>query len=362
MAKIGVNDDTGNFLDMSGVSQALNEANHYEFDPTVTYTDPESEGAPRWDDSVIGEGDDSPSFLDTLVDNFLDSITNTGTASALQLMWGKIAHTENAFQSRKLMPSDIEYVKNALADDEDAQNYVLSHAIDPENARWLVNQKLIDKRRREEVAQWRAGNQSIVDRFLMGTAGVTGLLLDPINLIPVGKAIQGLKLAGRLGEGLTNLAKAKEIARYATEVGAVNSATVLTDDYLRDKAGGQKVDYGFDAAVGFLVGATLGATGGLFKAFGRGGEVAEQASKLDVLETRAYEDAADVGSKVEGKVDDTFSEVAKHHQVDFADAVKSKMYDSLVANKRVIAAPSSAIRQIVMDRSGIMVPENARAL
>ena len=36
MAKIGVNDDTGNFLDMSGVSQALNEANHYEFDPTVT--------------------------------------------------------------------------------------------------------------------------------------------------------------------------------------------------------------------------------------------------------------------------------------------------------------------------------------
>ena len=362
MAKIGVNDDTGNFLDMSGVSQALNEANHYEFDPTVTYTDPESEGTPRWDDSVIGEGDDSPSFLDTLVDNFLDSITNTGTASALQLMWGKIAHTENAFQSRKLMPSDIEYVKNALADDEDAQNYVLSHAIDPENARWLVNQKLVDKRRREEVAQWRAGNQSTVDRFLMGTAGVAGLLLDPINLIPVGKAIQGLKLAGRLGEGLTNLAKAKEIARYATEVGAVNSATVLTDDYLRDKAGGQKVDYGFDAAVGFLVGATLGATGGLFKAFGRGGEAAEQAGKLDVLETRAYEDAADVGSKVEGKVDDTFSEVAKHHQVDFADAVKSKMYDSLVANKRVIAAPSSAIRQIVMDRSGIMVPENARAL
>ena len=362
MAKIGVNDDTGNFLDMSGVSQALNEANHYEFDPTVTYTDPESEGAPRWDDSVIGEGDDSPSFLDTLVDNFLDSITNTGTASALQLMWGKIAHTENAFQSRKLMRSDIEYVKNALADDEAAQNYVLSHAIDPENARWLVNQKLVDKRRREEVAQWRAGNQSTVDRFLMGTAGVAGLLLDPINLIPVGKAIQGLKLAGRLGEGLTNLAKAKEIARYATEVGAVNSATVLTDDYLRDKAGGQKVDYGFDAAVGFLVGATLGATGGLFKALGRGGEAAEQAGKLDVLETRAYEDAADVGSKVEGKVDDTFSEVAKHHQVDFADAVKSKMYDSLVANKRVIAAPSSAIRQIVMDRSGIMVPENARAL
>lgn len=367
MAKIGVNDDTGNFLDLSGVSESLNEANHYEYDPTVTYTDPESEGAPRWDDSVIGDDeDDSPSFLDTMVDNFLDSITNTGIANALQLMWGKLAHTENPFQSRKLLPSDIDYVKNALADDEDAQNFVLSHASDPENARWLVNQKLVDKRRREEVEQWRAGNQGIIDRFLMGTAGVAGLLLDPLNLLPVGRAIQGLKIAGRLGEGLTNLAKAKEITRYATEVGTVNSATMLADDYLRENAGGQKVNYGFDAAVGFMVGATLGATGGLFKAFGRGAEAAEQAGKLDVLETRAYEDVADVGNKVshkvEGKIDDTFTEVSKHHQADYADGVKSKMYDSFVTNKRVIAAPSSAIRQIVMDRSGIEVPDNARAL
>ena len=367
MAKIGVNDDTGNFLDLSGVSESLNEANHYEYDPTVTYTDPESEGAPRWDDSVIGDDeDDSPSFLDTMVDNFLDSITNTGIANALQLMWGKLAHTENPFQSRKLLPSDIDYVKNALADDEDAQNFVLSHASDPENARWLVNQKLVDKRRREEVEQWRAGNQGIIDRFLMGTAGAAGLLLDPLNLLPVGRAIQGLKIAGRLGEGLTNLAKAKEITRYATEVGTVNSATMLADDYLRENAGGQKVNYGFDAAVGFMVGATLGATGGLFKAFGRGAEAAEQAGKLDVLETRAYEDAADVGNKVshkvEGKIDDTFTEVSKHHQADYADGVKSKMYDSFVTNKRVIAAPSSAIRQIVRDRSGIEVPDNARAL
>ena len=367
MAKIGVNDDTGNFLDLSGVSESLNEANHYEYDPTVTYTDPESEGAPRWDDSVIGDDeDDSPSFLDTMVDNFLDSITNTGIANALQLMWGKLAHTEHPFQSRKLLPSDIDYVKNALADDEDAQNFVLSHASDPENARWLVNQKLVDKRRREEVEQWRAGNQGIIDRFLMGTAGAAGLLLDPLNLLPVGRAIQGLKIAGRLGEGLTNLAKAKEITRYATEVGTVNSATMLADDYLRENAGGQKVNYGFDAAVGFMVGATLGATGGLFKAFGRGAEAAEQAGKLDVLETRAYEDAADVGNKVshkvEGKIDDTFTEVSKHHQADYADGVKSKMYDSFVTNKRVIAAPSSVIRQIVMDRSGIEVPDNARAL
>ena len=367
MAKIGVNDDTGNFLDLSGVSESLNEANHYEYDPTVTYTDPESEGAPRWDDSVIGDAeDDSPSFLDTMVDNFLDSITNTGIANALQLMWGKLAHTENPFQSRKLLPSDIDYVKNALADDGDAQNFVLSHASDPENARWLVNQKLVDKRRREEVEQWRAGNQGIIDRFLMGAAGAAGLLLDPLNLLPVGRAIQGLKIAGRLGEGLTNLAKAKEITRYATEVGTVNSATMLADDYLRENAGGQKVNYGFDAAVGFMVGATLGTTGGLFKAFGRGAEAAEQAGKLDVLETRAYEDAADVGNKVshkiEGKIDDTFTEVSKHHQADYADGVKSKMYDSFVTNKRVIAAPSSAIRQIVMDRSGIEVPDNARAL
>ena len=367
MAKIGVNDDTGNFLDLSGVSESLNEANHYEYDPTVTYTDPESEGAPRWDDSVIGDDeDDSPSFLDTMVDNFLDSITNTGIANALQLMWGKLAHTENPFQSRKLLPSDIDYVKNALADDEDAQNFVLSHASDPENARWLVNQKLVDKRRREEVEQWRAGNQGIIDRFLMGTAGAAGLLLDPLNLLPVGRAVQGLKIAGRLGEGLTNLAKAKEITRYATEVGTVNSATMLADDYLRENAGGQKVNYGFDAAVGFMVGATLGATGGLFKAFGRGAEAAEQAGKLDVLETRAYEDVADVGNKVshkiEGKIDDTFTEVSKHHQADYADGVKSKMYDSFVTNKRVIAAPSSAIRQIVRDRSGIEVPDNARAL
>lgn len=367
MAKIGVNDDTGNFLDLSGVSESLNKANHYEYDPTVTYTDPESEGAPRWDDSVIGDDeDDSPSFLDTMVDNFLDSITNTGIANALQLMWGKLTHTEKPFQSRKLLPSDIDYVKNALADDEDAQNFVLSHASDPENARWLVNQKLVDKRRREEVEQWRAGNQGIIDRFLMGTAGAAGLLLDPLNLLPVGRAIQGLKIAGRLGEGLTNLAKAKEITRYATEVGTVNSATMLADDYLRENAGGQKVNYGFDAAVGFMVGATLGATGGLFKAFGRGVEATEQAGKLDVLETRAYEDAADVGNKVshkvEGKIDDTFTEVSKHHQADYADGVKSKMYDSFVTNKRVIAAPSSAIRQIVMDRSGIEVPDNARAL
>ena len=368
MAKIGVNDDTGNFLDMSGVSQALNEDNHYEYDPSVTYTDPESDNDPRWDNSVVGNGSEgnAPSFLDTMLDNFLDSVTNTGIASALQLIWGQVAHTEHVFQGRKLSSSDVDYVKNALADDEDAQNFVLSHAIDPENARWLVNQKLVDKRRREEVEQWRAGNQSTVERFLMGTAGATGLLLDPINLIPVGKAIQGVKMAGRLGEGLTNLSKAREIAGYASEIGAVNSATVVADDYLRKNAGGQKVNYGFDAAIGFMVGATLGAAGGYFKSLGRGTEAAEQAGKLDVLETRAYEDAADVGSKVahnkEGKISDTYSDVSRHHQPEFADAVKSKMYDSFVANKRVIAAPSSAIRQIVRDKSGIEVPESARAL
>lgn len=364
---IGINNTSGDFLSVTGVSKALNETNHYEYDPTVSYTDPDA--GPSWnEDTDIGDAmEEDPSLFGTMFSNFLDSMTNTGFASAVQTLWANLWHTQNIFMSKPaLTQTDIDYVKNALPNDEEAQNYVLTHGHDVESVHWLVNQKLVDKQRRQEIEQWKEGNQGLLSRFLVGASGAAGYLVDPTMLIGATKAFTAVKMASRLGEGLTNLAKAKQITSYATKVGAVNTATVMADDYLRDKAGGQKVDYGFDAAIGFLVGATLGATGGFVSALKRGRTATHQAETLDVLESRAYEDAADVSHVPKGKdgkpMETTYDSVSKLHQPDFADRVKSKMYESFEANQRVIAANSKDIRQLIMDRSGIEVPEDAKAI
>ena len=368
---IGVNNATGDFMDMTGISQAAQEITHHEYDPEATYTDPNA--SPRWVENTADDEDPDPSFLKVALDNFLDTITNTGIADALQVMWGGLAHTSSFsdfLQPKKATKADIDYVKNALPDDEDAQQYVLAHGRDSEEIQWLVNQKLVDKKRREEIAQWRAGNQSIVEHAIVGVAGFAGSFADPLMYIPIGTAARGLKMADRLGDGLLNLSKAKEVARYAAEVGTANTAVVMADDVLRQQAGGEKPNYGFDAAVALLTGTALGATGGMVKALRRGGETLDHTNKLDALETKAYEDTAGMPeareaqrlAKGEKAHNETYDNVAAYHQADFADVAKSKLYDKLVESKRLIAAPSATIRQLIRDTSGIEIPENAKAI
>ena len=68
----------------------------------------------------------TPSFWDKVTTGFLDGLTTTGAAYVMQSLWGNLMHSNNHFGAvDKVTQEDIDYVKNALPDDKDAQKFVL---------------------------------------------------------------------------------------------------------------------------------------------------------------------------------------------------------------------------------------------
>ena len=300
------------------------------------------------------------SFWDVLSANFMDSFTSTGVGQVAQMLWGNLAHSSNHFGGMEpVTQEDIDYVKNSLPNDKDAQRFVLLNGRDSEEIKWLVNQKLVDKKRREEVEQWRASNEMGLQKAMTYVAGAAGAMLDPMMLIPVGGEIKALQMAGRIGEAILNVNKAKEVAVYAAEMGAKLASITTADDYLKEQFGGEKQDYGFDAAMSFLGGSVFGALGGFAKT--RSGTMARRiAETADHAETKAMIHSA--GLDADKVANETIDEAMKLHDPEFRQKVNSKAYEALEDNKRLVATTYENARQLISKASGIKLPETAKAV
>lgn len=319
----------------------------------------EKQRDPMWED-FIHEQPKTVSFWDALTSNFLDSATNTGVASVAQLLWGDIAHSSSAIGTMQpVTQEDIDYVKNALPNDKDAQKFILLNGRDSEEIKWLVNQKLVDKKRREDVEQWRASNEMGLQKAMTYVAGAAGYMLDPMMLVPIGGEIKAVQMAGRVGETIMNLNKAKQVAIYAAEMGAKTAAIVTADDYLKETFNGEKQDYGMDAAMSFLGGSVFGALGGFAKT--RPTSMARRiVNTADNVETKALLHAADADvSKVSSE---TIERALKLHDPTFREKVNSKAYEALEANQRVIATTYANARKLIEEASGKKIPDTAKAL
>lgn len=343
---------TGNFFALTGADNALAQAANGQFDPEGSFTDPY--GDTRWDEKP------SMTFWDIMTDNFLDSATSTGTAGVLQTLWGNIAHSSNHFgRVDDVSQEDLDFVKNALPNDKAAQEFCLLNGRDSEEIKWLVNQKLVDKNRRERINAWKTSNESYLQKFLVATAGGIGYLADPINLIPVGTTVNSLKVAGRLGTGLMDSLKAQQIARIAATNGVKTGAVTMADDLLKERFGGEKQNYGFDAAMGFLGGSVLSAIGGLWKGLSKGGTLEEVAKAGDIAETRAIQHAMDIDmTKVKSE---TIGEAMKIHDPNYGSTIKSKFYKGLEKSGKVIATTYDEAKKLIQSASGMSLPSRAKA-
>lgn len=304
---------------------------------------------------------DEPSWWDKFSTGFMDTFTTSGVAYVAQSIWANLAHSSNPWKITPATQEDIDFVKTSLADDEEAQQYCLSVGRNSGEIRWLVNQKLVDKKREEDIEKWNDGCLLTIanaGRFL-------GMLADPTILLPyIGAEVKGAQIIARVGLALKNVPKAARIAEKAGSIGiragvmGANAAGGVTvNNVLKAQFGNEKPNYGTDAALAFVGGSILGGLGGVFRALRKGDEVADIATKADVAETKALEHAADI-DKISSE---TINESLKLHDVDFGKQLKSKMYDTLEQNKKLIAGTYEDMSKLVARTSGIDLPANTKA-
>lgn len=347
---------SGNFFDITGAGSALANRANNELDPNGSYTDSLGEYYRR-----LSEEETKPSFWNVLSDNFLDSMFSTGSARLLESVWGNLMHSSNhLWKMDDLTQEDIDFVKNALPNDKAAQNFVLLNGRDSEEIRWLTQRKQEERKRKQNIEQWKSAEQNMLARALMATSGAVGYVADPLNLVPIGTYANSLKVLGRLAEGASNISKIQTIAKMATITGIQTGAITVADDVLREEYGGEKPNYGMDAAMGFLGGAVLASVGGLWKGLKKGGATADITRAADLAETRAIEHAMNVDTtKVSSE---TIERALKLHDPTFREKVNSKAYEALEANQRVIATTYENARKLIQEASGKTIPDTAKAL
>lgn len=309
-------------------------------------------------------------YLEGIAKNFWDSSTTTGFADAMQALWGGLAHSSKWWFQQKdpVTKEDVDYVKAALAGDSEAQTHVLLMGRDSEEIRWLVNQKLIDKKRRQLIDDWKERNDGVISKTLMGAAGLTGYLADPLMLIPLGEAAAGIKIIGRLGTAIRDVGKAREIAAVtakATYELAKTSAPLggssIANDYLRQTFGGRNVNYVHDALLAMGAGLALGALGAGSKALLQRGKPlsAKIAAEAEKAETQALMEAADLDPRLIHS--ETIGKMREAHDPSFGKLVNSPLYSKLEQKGRVIAAPYEKARAIIAEASGKELPKTAKA-
>lgn len=336
----------GNFWDVSGMGNMLDNQVGYLDDP-AQYNVPEQQPV-----KTLG-------FWEALAENFWDSVSSSGVADVVQLVWGSLAHSGGNRQPVK--QEDIDYVKNALPNDKEAQEFCLLNGLDSEEIRWLVNQKLVDKQRREAIEEFKAGHEWSIQNALVKAAGAVGYLVDPLNLLPVAKSFTVVKALGRLGETVSNVNKITQLAQVATKAGIQQAAYATTDEYLKKNYGGEKVDYANTALMSFFAGGILSAGGGIFKMLSKGGTTARIAQVADHVEDKAILRAMD-SDVIEKAKSETHGKALEIHDTTFDTKVKSKVYQKLRANERVIATTYDKARAMIEEASGMVLPKSVKAL
>ena len=350
------------FADIFGAAYA-EDANYFLYgDPTPDL--PEREAPPE----DIGT-------LRATAENFWNSITESGLARALEYTWGGIMHSGKWWYEKKdpVTQEDIDYVQQALSGDKDGQQFVLLNGRDSQEIRWLVNQKLVEKNRKAQIAKWKEQNDGILANLIVGGGGVAGWLLDPMNLVPMGSAAKSAMLLGRLGRAIMNPAKAKQIAAVAArttyEVAKMNAPLVgssLANSYLKETFSGNKQEYVYDAATAALAGTVLGVAGyGLGRALHSSashsralpkGSLADDVSRVaDRAETQAYLHAArDIRNE-------TIGTMQSIHDASFGQKIKSALYDKFEGNGRIVATTYEQASRIIARATGRDLPRDTKA-
>ena len=350
------------FADIFGAAYAK-DANYFLYgDPTPDL--PEREAPPE----DIGT-------IRATAENFWDSLTESGLARALEYTWGGIMHSGKWWYEKKdpVTQEDIDYVQQALSGDKDGQQFVLLNGRDSQEIRWLVNQKLVEKNRKAQIAKWKEQNDGILANLIVGGGGVAGWILDPMNLVPMGSAAKSAMLLGRLGRAIMNPAKAKQIAAVAArttyEVAKMNAPLVgssLANSYLKETFSGNKQEYVYDAATAVLAGTVLGVAGyGLGRALHSSashsralpkGSLAEDVSRVaDRAETQAYLHAArDIQSETIGAMQNI-------HDASFGQKIKSALYDKFEGNGRIVATTYEQANRLIARAIGRDLPRDTKA-
>jgi hypothetical protein len=334
----------------------------------VLYGDPTPDYEDGYDDAIEDIG-----TLRAAAENFWDSVTTSGIAKTLEYTWGGIAHSGKWWYEKKdpITQEDIDFVQKALPNDKDAQQFILLNGRDRQEVQWLVNQKLVEKNRKAMVEKWRENNDSIIARGLVTVGGAVGYFVDPLNLVPMGSAVKGSMLLGRLGTALLNPAKAKTIAALTAKSGlalakqnAPIAGSTLVNDYLKETFSGEQQNYAVDAAVAMLAGTVLSVGGyGIGKAFSKYGArntlTDEVAAIADNAETAAYRHAA--GETAEKIRNETIGQMRELHDASFGQRLKSSVYEGFEKNGRVIATSYEKARVAVSRITGRELPKDAKA-
>lgn len=302
----------------------------------------------------------TPSFWEKLSTGFVDSFTDTGAFYVLQSLYGNIFHSSNHFGSYdKVTQADVDYVKAALPDDPATQSFILMNGRDSEEIKWLTTQKLEQQERRRKIEQY---NDGCI--LTIANAGrLLGGLADPLNLVPVGAAFNGLKITARIGKMIYSTSKIAKVATKAATVGIVNVPVTITDDALREQFGGVQIgikDYGWDAAMAFAGGAVLGGIGGVFNPkVLRSPHLKKIATTADHTETKGIRGAADLDN--DAIRNETIKDALSLHDKNYGSTIKSKYYGKLENNKRVVAMKFDDAKALVARKAGIDIPDNAKS-
>lgn len=325
-----------------------------------------------------------PTLWEMMRSNFWDEFTSTGTASLVSHLWGALFHndynlTQNLGKSYEVTQADIDYVKTSLPGDKDAQRWVLYNAYDRKNMEYMVNQKLAEQKRAAELERWRAVNSWNIQDFMVRLAGGLGAILDPINLVPLGEAASGAKLISRIGPSITNIAKAKAIAKYAVEMGIKQAAISTVDDALKDRYGGKTPNYTMDAAMAFIGGSTIAALGGwaavrkqsatMQKIF-NDAEALEDTGMMHAAGVLTPEESGGIRKATELSADDlkkisneTFGDAYKLHDKAWSDTARktSKIYAALDDNHKIVATTRDKMQKLFKKITGKDLSKTADA-
>lgn len=304
------------------------------------------------DPVVVHEDYQPASAWEKFSTGFMDTATNTGVADVAQLLWGRIAHSDN-FSVHPLTQDDLDYVKKNLSGNKDAQEYVLNHAVDRKELEWLVNQKQVDAKREALIERWNDGNI-----MTMANAGkLVGGLADPLNYVGFGEAYAGTKILARLGGEVYNMEKVAKYARLA----ALQGTTNVADMKMRESFGAEKFDmkdYAMTAALGVALGGLTGAVGDAFShSIGKRTVMEDIALKADHAETQVIKHVADVGAVKE----ETKTLASKLHDESFGEKIESPLYKKYEAQGRVMAMSLGDAKRLVQENSGMVLPNDTKA-
>lgn len=321
-------------------------------------TDPFGAWPSAAEDKPITSG---PGFLTEAKDKFLNQFYDNTTTGLARILWSSIVTSGHRAPGAPGLgewePSaeDFEFVQKILPGDFTAQKFVLMNANSREQLQYLAHMKKEDIERAQRVDSYGYGVSTL--------ASITGALLDPLNLIPLGQEAKAVKLLSKFIPGqLINTSKAVKWGLAAvkhSEIAATQAAIMAADRQLADRYTGYHQDPEVAAKYGALAGFGLSLLGDLGRAAMRSKEAQRAIAALNNMEDHAY--AAITGAKLPQAVKNLVAEdFLKVHDAAFIEASGNHAAKDLAKGGKLFAI-SKADAKVLADQAGVKLRGDARA-